>query len=161
MERTESILWMQHEDASKNGYLVVNNKFVPIPDVDDYREINKKLLKVFSVSIFDRNVVKKYVERNKNQYFQVGSGLFKGVSYRSRFNENDIKGNAQPFMFWISSLHLSSFAEYAKTSAEVLGKSLDANELCFVEKYIKRIRTRRFSCCGIAVLIIVLVLLIL
>ena len=66
MERTESILWMQHEDASKNGYLVVNNKFVPIPDVDDYREINKKLLKVFSVSIFDRNVVKKYVEGTSN-----------------------------------------------------------------------------------------------
>lgn len=140
MEKIKSILWVQHEDALKNGYLVVNKKFVSNPDNSIYHEINRILLKDFSLSVFDEKVVKKYVEQTQNQYFQLGSGVFKGVAYRSRFMDEN--GNIKPFLFWESTLNLDDFTKDAIAAAMAIEKKMDENELMFVEKYVKRIKTR-------------------
>lgn len=159
MKKLESILWMQLDDASKNGSLVVNTKLVPNPDGDFYHLINRKLLKVFPLSVFDESMVKKFMNKSSNQYFQLGSGLFKGVAFRSCFLEKDENGKKEPFMYWKSSFHLNGFVKDATDSASALKKTLDANELNFVEKYITRIRIRRIGFCCLAFAIIVLVLL--
>ena len=65
-----SILWTQHEDASKNGYLVVNGAFIPSPDDNTYREVNKKLLKDYSLSIFDEPLVKNYMNNSINRLYK-------------------------------------------------------------------------------------------
>lgn len=154
MKSIRSILWVQHEDASKNGYLVVEGTVVSNPDDNMYFEVNRKLLKDYSLSIFDESMVKKYISNSTNRYFQLGSGLFKGVAYRSCFLEKDMNGDVEPFMFWKSSLQLKGFIKDAITSASELGKSLNENELKFVEKYIKKIRIRRIGFCALILAII-------
>lgn len=158
MGKTESILWAQRNDASKNEQLVVDNKFISKPDSDLYHLVNRKLLKIFSLSIFDETMVNKYMANSNNQYFQLGSGLFKGVAYRSCFVEKDETGLKEPFMFWESGLRLKKFVKDAISSASALGKTLDTNEIKFVEKYIKRIRIRRIAFCVSAISICVLML---
>ena len=93
-----------------------------------------------------------------NQYFQLGSGLFTGVAYRSRFLEKDKNGDVDPFLFWKSSLQLKGFINDAITSASALGKTLDEKELTFVDKYIRRIRNRRTGFCVFAIVIILLII---
>lgn len=156
--KLESILWMQLDDASKNGSLVVNTKLVPNPDGNLYHMVNRKLLKVFPLSIFDESMVKKFINKSSNQYFQLGSGLFKGVAFRSCFLEKDENGKKEPFMYWKSSFQLSGFVNDATESASALKRTLDANELNFVEKYITRIRIRRIGFCLLALAIFVLLL---
>lgn len=158
-EKLHSVLWVQHEDASKNGYLVVNGTFVPAPDENLYHRVNKKLLKDYSLNIFDESLVKNYMKISTNQYFQLGSGLFKGVAFRSRFLEKDKNGDDDPFMFWKSSLQLNGFINDAITSASALGKTLDEKELKFVDKYIRKIRNRRAGFCVLAIVIILMIIL--
>ena len=157
-EKLFSILWMQHEDASKNGYLVVNGTFVPAPDENLYHRMNKKLLKDYSLNSFDESLVKNYMRGSTNQYFQLGSGLFKGVAYRSRFLEKDKNGDDAPFIFWKTSLQLKDFTNDAIKSASAIRKTLDEKELKFVDKYIRRIRNRRTSFCIFFVVIILLLI---
>lgn len=161
MKSLKSVLWTQHEDASKNGYLVVNGAFIPSPDDNTYHEVNKKLLKDYSLSIFDEPLVKNYMNNSINRYFQLGSGLFKGVAYRSRFLEKDKHGENDPFLFWKSSFQLKGFINDAVTSALALGKTLDEKELKFVDKYIRRIRNRRMGFCVFAITIILLIIILL
>ena len=158
MLRIKSILWKQDEDASKNGYLVVNKELISNPDDNLYHLINRKLLKIFSLSVFDEAMVKKYMAKSSNRYFQLGSGLFKGVAYRSCFLEKDEKGNEEPFMFWKSSFHIKGFAKDAIDAASTLGKTLESDELKFVEKYIRRIRVRRIAFCVFLLATVVLAL---
>ena len=153
-----SILWTQHEDASKNGYLVINGAFIPSPDDNTYHEVNQKLLKDYSLSIFDESLVKNYMNNSTNRYFQLGSGLFKGVAYRSLFLEKDKNGEDDPFLYWKSSLQLKGFINDAITSASALGKTLDEKELKFVDKYIRRIRNRRTGFCVFVIVIILLII---
>lgn len=159
MTKIKSILWVQHEDAAQNAYLVVDNEFKSKPDDNLYHLVNHNLLKVFSLSIFDQAMVRKYNENSNNMYFQLGSGLFKGVAYRSCFVEKDEMGKEKPFMFWKSSQSLKDFIKDAKLSAAALGKTLNDNELRFVEKYIKRIRIRRIALCFSVVLIAMMLVL--
>lgn len=156
-----SILWTQHEDASKNGYLVFNRAFIPSPDDNTYHEVNQKLLKDYSLSIFDESMVKKYINNSTNRYFQLGSGLFKGVAYRSCFVEKDKNGDDVPFLFWKSSFQLKGFINDAITSASAIGKTLDKKELRFVDKYIRRIRNRRMGFCVFVITIILLIIILL
>lgn len=156
MEKIKSILWLQHEDASKNGHLVVNKTFVSNPDNGVYHTINRKILKSFPLSVFDETMVKKYVVQTQNQYFQLGSGVFKGVAYRSRFLDEN--GNVKPFLFWESTLNLDDFKKDAIAAALAIGKKMDENELKFVEKYIKRIKTRwAFSCVLVSIITLVII----
>lgn len=157
MEKINSILWVQHEDASKNGYLVINGTIVAEPDENIYHVVNRKLLKDFPLNIFDESVVKSYMKRSTNQYFQIGNGLFKGVAYRSSFLEKDKNGDAVPFLFWKSSFHLKGFGKEAIAAAAALGKTMDKEELKFVDKFINRIRYRRIGFCILVILIIVLI----
>lgn len=160
MERFDSILWMQHENPSNNGCLVVNNRFIPNPDDNFYHLVNRKLLKVFSLSIFDEAIVNKYKTNSANQDLHLGSGLFKGVAYRSCFFEKNEKGNWEPFMFWNSSFHLKDFVKNINASASAMGKTLDAKELKFVEKYIRKIRNRRIVSCILGAALVILILII-
>ena len=97
------------------------------------------------MSVFDEAMVKKYMAKSSNRYFQLGCGMFKGVAYRSCFLEKDEKGNEEPLMFWKSSFHLKRFAKDAVDAASTLGKTLESDEWKFVEKYIRRISTRRIA----------------
>ena len=73
MEKIDSILWMQRENPSNNGYLVINNRFLPNPDDNLYHLVNRKLLKVFSLSIFDEAMVNKYKIDSTNQKRKLGT----------------------------------------------------------------------------------------
>lgn len=160
MEKIDSILWMQRENPSNNGYLVINNRFLTNPDDNLYHLVNRKLLKVFSLSIFDEAMVNKYKIDSTNQDLHLGSRLFKGVAYRSCFFEKNEKGNWEPFMFWNSSFHLKDFVKNVNTSASAMGKTLDTKELEFVEKYITKIRRRRIVSCVLVAALVVLILII-
>lgn len=159
MDRINSILWVQHEDASRNGYLVVNGTIVSNPNEGTYHLVNRKLLRNYPLSIFDESMVKKYMNNSANQYFQLGSGLFKGIAYRSCFLEKDENGDNEPFLFWQSSLLLKGFINDALTATSALGKTLDRNELKFVDKYVKKVRTRRIIFCAIVSAIVILTIL--
>lgn len=157
MKNIKSILWVQHEDPSKNGLLIMNGRMVSSLDTDMYDMANQKLFKVYSLSSFDTHIVKNYIKTSSNNYFQLGSSLFKGVVYKSCFNEKDDQGRAIPFMFWHSCSQLRSFTEHAKESAFLLSKSLDGKELDFLEHYIKRIRNRRLCVSILAAIILFLI----
>ena len=159
--KLHSILWMQHEDASKNGYLVVDGIFISDPDDNLFHRVNEKLLKDYSLSIFDESLVKNYMNNSTNRYFQLGSGLFKGVAYRSLFLEKDKNGEDNPFLYWKSSLQLKHFTNDALKAALAIGKTLDEKELKFVDKYIRRIRNRRMGFCIFAIAIMLLIIILL
>ncbi len=158
MEKYKSILWMQDEDASKNGYLVINGEVVPNPDEKTYYVVNRKTLKDFSLNIMDEKIVDKYLNSSTNQYFRLGSGLFKGVAYRSCFLKKEKNDGEEPFLFWKPSLRLKGFIDDAISAAKALGKTLDEKELAFVDKYIKRIRSRRICFCILVVIIAILII---
>lgn len=159
MGNFHSILWMQDEDASKNGHLVINGAIIPSPDENTYHAVNRKILKDFSLSVIDKSMVDKYINSSNNKFFQLGSGLFKGVAYRSCFLEKEKNGEEEPFLFWKPSFRLKGFTNDASLAAEALGKAIDNGELRFVSKYIKRIRSRRIGFCIVLILIISLIIL--
>lgn len=158
MEKYHSILWMQDEDASKDAHLVINGEVVPNPDENTYHAVNRKTLKDFSLNIMDKSMVEKYLNSSTNQYFQLGSGLFKGVAYRSCFIEKEKNGEEEPFLYWKPSFRLKGFIDDALSAAKALGKTLDEKELAFVDKYIKRIRFRRIGFCILVAIIAILII---
>lgn len=157
MNNIKSILWVQNEDPSKNGHLIMNGCIISSSDTDKYDLAIQKLFKVYSLNPLDTHIVKNYIKTSSNNYFQLGSSLFKGVVYKSCFIEKDDQGRAIPFMFWNSCSQLKSFTEYAKESAFLLNKSLDEKEVGFIEQYIKRIRSRRICLSLLVVIILFLI----
>lgn len=143
MNNIESILWVQHEDPSKNGYLIMNGNTISFSDKEKYNLASQKIFRVFSLSTLDFHFVKNYIKESANNYFQLGSSLLRGVAYKSCFNEKDIQGRPIPFMFWKPSFKLNSFTQQAKEAASQLNKTLNENELSVVNQYIKRIQRRR------------------
>lgn len=157
MTSIKSILWVQNENASKFAHLTINGKKVSNQDVESYRLANKRILRVFPLSCFDKTMVLSYLKELNNKHFQLGSSLFGGVIYKSCFKEKTENGASQPFLFWESSFQLKGFINDAIVSASALGKTLDEKELKFVDKYIRRIRNRRMGFCVLIVAIILLI----
>ena len=159
MTSIKSILWVQNEDASKFAHLIINGNKVSSQDAESYRLANKRILRVFPLSYFDKTVVLDYLKELNNRHFQLGSNLFGGVIYKSCFKEKTGEGTPQPFLFWESNFQLKRFVNDAIISASALGKTLDEKELKFVEKYIRRIRIRRIGFCVIIIVIALIIIL--
>lgn len=159
MDKIESLLWVQHQDPTQNGYLIINGNLVPFSDKEKYDIANKKIFRVYSTSPFDSHLVKRYIKSSANKYFQLGSSLANGIAYKSCFTEKDEQGRSIPFMFWKSNSKLKDFIRQVNESALQLNKTLNAKELDFIEKLIKRIRCRRIVCI-ILILIVLLSILI-
>ena len=159
MTSIKSILWVQNEDASKFAHLIINGNKVSSQDTESYRLANKRILRVFPLSCFDKTVVLDYSKELNNRHFQLGSNLFGGVIYKSCFKEKSEDGTSQPFLFWKSNFQLKRFVNDAKISASALAKTLDEKELKFVENYIRRIRIRRIAFCVIIMVIALIIIL--
>lgn len=143
MDKIESLLWVQHQNPTQNGYLIMNGNLVPFSDKEKYDFANKIILKVYSTSPFDSHLVKRYLESSGNKYFQLGSSLLSGIAYKSCFTEKDENGKSIPFMFWKSNSRLNDFIRQVNESALQVNKTINAEELAFMEQLIKRIRCRK------------------